>query len=124
MVPGPSWPRACPGAPPNNKNLASRPGREALGRSRGGLSTKVHLAADHAPRLSEHAQAARSLPLVDRLRSAPLGQAMLPCLVSLVFREVTKLLRVVGNDCPLWHVLYMDERNTPIWRSYLGGQCI
>ena len=40
-VPGPrTWSR---GAPPNDKN---RPGREALGRSRGGLSTKIHLAAD------------------------------------------------------------------------------
>jgi hypothetical protein len=39
-----SWPR---GAPPNDKNPAARPGREALGRSRGGLSTKIHLAAGH-----------------------------------------------------------------------------
>ena len=38
-----SWSR---GAPPNDKNRAPRPGREALGRSRGGLSTKIHLAAD------------------------------------------------------------------------------
>ena len=35
------------GAPPNDKNLlASGTNREALGRSRGGLITKVHLAAD------------------------------------------------------------------------------
>ena len=38
-----SWSR---GAPPNDKNLPARPAREALGRSRGGLSTKIHLAAD------------------------------------------------------------------------------
>ena len=34
------------GAPPNDKNPPARPDREALGRSRGGLSTKIHLAAD------------------------------------------------------------------------------
>ena len=35
-----------PGAPPNDNNPPPRLGREALGRSRGGLSTKIHLAAD------------------------------------------------------------------------------
>jgi hypothetical protein len=34
------------GGPPNDKNLPARAVREALGRSRGGLSTKLHLAAD------------------------------------------------------------------------------
>ena len=34
------------GAPPNDKNRPARAAREALGRSRGGLSTKIHLAAD------------------------------------------------------------------------------
>lgn len=34
------------GAGSNHKNRARRPGREALGRSRGGLTTKIHLAAD------------------------------------------------------------------------------
>jgi len=39
-----SWSR---GAGPNDKNLSvGGAGREALGRSRGGLSTKIHLAAD------------------------------------------------------------------------------
>jgi hypothetical protein len=33
-------------APSNDENLPARPGREAPGRSRGGLSTKIHLAAD------------------------------------------------------------------------------
>ena len=40
-------PGGSPGAPANDNNPPARPGREALGRSRGGLSTKIHLAADH-----------------------------------------------------------------------------
>jgi transposase len=40
-------PPSCPGgAGPNDKNRPAGPGREALGRSRGGLTTKVHLVAD------------------------------------------------------------------------------
>ena len=40
-------PRTCSqGAAPNDKNLVARPGREALGRYRGGLGTKIHLTAD------------------------------------------------------------------------------
>jgi hypothetical protein len=38
-----TWSR---GAAANDKNPPARPGREGLGRSRGGLSTKIHLAAD------------------------------------------------------------------------------
>jgi hypothetical protein len=35
-----------PEAPPNDNNPPARPGREAPARSHGGLSTKIHLAAD------------------------------------------------------------------------------
>jgi transposase len=52
--PGTRCPRSWPqGAPPNDKNPAARPGREALGRSRGGLSTKIHLAADRFGKLKQ-----------------------------------------------------------------------
>lgn len=34
------------GAGPNHKNQVAKPSRESLGRSRGGLTTKIHLAAD------------------------------------------------------------------------------
>src|SRR5262249_35703361 len=48
------------GAAPNDKNpRAGRPGREALGRSRGGLTTKIHLVGDRLSRASAHA----SLPV-------------------------------------------------------------
>ena len=39
-------PRRLQGAPSNDKDGAADGDREALGRSRGGLSTKIHLAAD------------------------------------------------------------------------------
>ena len=39
-------PKWTPGADPNYPNSGGRPAREALGRSRGGLTTKIHLAAD------------------------------------------------------------------------------
>ena len=39
-------PRRLQGAPPNDKDGGADGDREALGRSRGGLSTKIHLAAD------------------------------------------------------------------------------
>jgi hypothetical protein len=39
-------PRRPQGAPSNDKDRATDSDREALGRSRGGLSTKIHLAAD------------------------------------------------------------------------------
>jgi transposase len=44
----PARPPSCPtqGALPNYKNAEADHDREALGRSRGGLTTKVHLAAD------------------------------------------------------------------------------
>jgi transposase len=44
MQPGPAAfpPPASPGAPPNDR----KSGREGIGRSRGGLTTKIHLAAD------------------------------------------------------------------------------
>jgi transposase len=39
----PGWTQ---GAPSNYKDRTRQPGRESLGRSRGGLTTKIHLAAD------------------------------------------------------------------------------
>lgn len=44
------WPRqpATQGAPANDTNLATEPDNHALGRSRGGLSTKIHALADAA----------------------------------------------------------------------------
>jgi hypothetical protein len=39
-------PRSTQGAGSNNKKSDGRPSREALGRSRGGLTSKIHLAAD------------------------------------------------------------------------------
>ena len=63
------------GASPNDKNPAARPGREALGRSRGGLSTKIHLAADRRCRplariLSpgQHGDCPRFIPLMQAIR--------------------------------------------------------
>jgi transposase len=42
-----SRPSSCPqGAGSNDKKSAGKPSRESLGRSRGGLTSKIHLAAD------------------------------------------------------------------------------
>ena len=67
-----TWSR---GAAANDKNLAARPGREGLGRSRGGLSTKIHLAADRRCRpvariLSpgQHGDCPRFIPLLEAVR--------------------------------------------------------
>jgi transposase len=69
----PGWLR---GAPPNDKNPpGGGTNREALGRSRGGLSTKIHLAADRRCRpvtriLSpgQHGDSPRFIPLMDQIR--------------------------------------------------------
>jgi transposase len=60
------------GAPPNDKN---RPGREALGRSRGGLSTKIHLVADRRCRPltgiltpGQHGDCPGLIPLMGQVR--------------------------------------------------------
>jgi hypothetical protein len=73
----PDWSR---GAPSNDKNPAARPGREALGRSRGGLSTKIHLAADRRCRpvtriLSpgQHGDCPQFIPLLEQVRIARRG---------------------------------------------------
>ena len=73
-----SWPR---GAPPNDKNPAARPGREALGRSRGGLSTKIHLAADRRCRPvtriltpGQHGDCPQFIPLLNQVRIARRGK--------------------------------------------------
>jgi hypothetical protein len=73
--PVPAMPRQpiCPqGADANDKN--SGMGREALGRSRGGLSTKIHLVADRRCRpiariLSpgQHGDSPRFIPLMDSI---------------------------------------------------------
>jgi transposase len=67
------------GAPPNDKNPGA--GREALGRSRGGLSTKIHLAADRrcrpVTRLTspgQHGDAPRFIPVLDAIRIARRGK--------------------------------------------------
>jgi len=76
-------PRACSqGAAPNDKNPpAPGAGREALGRSRGGLSTKIHLAADRRCRpltriLSpgQHGDCPRFIPLMEAIRIARRGK--------------------------------------------------
>jgi transposase len=64
------------GAPANDKDPgASEPGREALGRSRGGLTTKIHLAADRRCRpvtriLSpgQHGDSPRFIPVMNQIR--------------------------------------------------------
>lgn len=74
----PSWSR---GAPSNDKNLPGRPGREALGRSRGGLSTKIHLAADRRCRPvtriltpGQHGDCPQFIPLLDKIRIGRRGK--------------------------------------------------
>ena len=67
-----NWPR---GALANDKNPAAAPaGREALGRSRGGLSTKIHLVADRRCRPltrittpGQHGDCPRFIALMDQL---------------------------------------------------------
>ena len=73
----PSWPR---GASPNDKNLPARAVREALGRSRGGLSTKIHLAADRRCRPvtriltpGQHGDCPQFIPLLNQVRIARRG---------------------------------------------------
>jgi transposase len=68
-----TWTR---GAAPNDKNPPGQgTNREALGRSRGGLTTKIHLAADRRCRpitgmLSpgQHGDSPRFIPLLDQIR--------------------------------------------------------
>jgi transposase len=70
----------CGGAPPNDNNRPGRPGREALGRSRGGLSTKIHLAADSQCRPvtwiltpGQHGDCPQFIPLLNQVRIARRG---------------------------------------------------
>ncbi len=82
----PSWSR---GAPPNDKNPQAAPAnpakpggdREAPGRSRGGLSTKVHLAADRRCRPvtriltpGQHGDCPQFIPLLEQVRIARRGK--------------------------------------------------
>lgn len=69
------------GAASNDKNPGSSTGREALGRSRGGLSTKIHLLADRRGRpltriLSpgQHGDCPLFIPLLEQLRIARVGE--------------------------------------------------
>ena len=78
----PSWSR---GASPNDKNLPARAVREALGRSRGGLSTKIHLAADRRCRPvtgiltpGQHGDCPQFIPLLDQVRIRPPRQRPAP----------------------------------------------
>jgi Transposase DDE domain len=68
-------------APPNDKIPVARPGREALGRSRGGLSTKIHLAADRRCRPvtqiltpGQHGDCPQFIPLLEAVRIARRGK--------------------------------------------------
>jgi transposase len=80
--PGTRCPRNwSPGAPPNDNNPPGRPGREALGRSRGGLSTKIHLAADLRCRPvtriltpGQYGDCPQFIPLLDHVRVARRGK--------------------------------------------------
>jgi transposase len=63
------------GALPNDKNRRAGAGREALGRSRGGLTTKVHLVADRRCRPitritspGQHGDCPKFIPLIDQIR--------------------------------------------------------
>jgi transposase len=69
------------GAASNDKNPGGTAAREALGRSRGGLSTKIHLLADRrcrpVTRLTspgQHGDCPRFIPLLDQLRIARRGK--------------------------------------------------
>src|SRR6266571_45248 len=73
MQPGPAArpPLASPGAPANDR----KSGREGIGRSRGGLTTKIHLAADlrcrPVARLTspgQHGDSPAFTPLMDAIR--------------------------------------------------------
>jgi transposase len=66
------------GRPPNDKNP---PGREALGRSRGGLSTKIHLMADRRCRPltdiltpGQHGDCPQFIPLMGQVRIGRRGR--------------------------------------------------
>jgi Transposase DDE domain len=72
-----TWSR---GAAANDKNPPARPGREGLGRSRGGPSTEIHLAADRRCRpvariLSpgQHGECPRFIPLREAIRISRRG---------------------------------------------------
>jgi transposase len=75
-------PLTCPGgARPNDKIPGPGPGREALGRSRGGLTTKIHLVADRRCRpvtriLSpgQHGDCPKFIPLMGQIRIARRGK--------------------------------------------------
>jgi transposase len=69
------------GAASNDKSPGSAAGREALGRSRGGLSTKIHLLADRRCRPltqiltpGQHGDCPRFIPLLEQLRIARRGK--------------------------------------------------
>ena len=66
----------------NDKNP---PGREALGRSRGGLTTKIHLAADRRCRPvtriltpGQHGDCPQFIPLLNQVQIRPPGHRAAP----------------------------------------------
>ena len=75
-VPGTPCPPNCArGALPNDKKAAAGLGREGLGRSRGGLTTKIHLVADRRCRPltriltpGQHGDCPQFIPLMDQIR--------------------------------------------------------
>lgn len=76
-----AWPADLATGAANDKNPPAGPGWEALGRSRGGLSTKIHLAADRRCRplarlLSpgQHGDCPRFIPLLQAIRIARRGK--------------------------------------------------
>ena len=79
MLGGPCSRTCSQGAAANDKNPAG-PGREALGRSRGGLGTKIHLTADRRCRpvsriLSpgQHGDCPQFIPLMQAVRISRRG---------------------------------------------------
>jgi transposase len=81
-APGMSCPQSwSQGALPNDKNPAARSARDALGRSRGGVSTKIHLAADRRCRPvtriltpGQHGDCPQFIPLMQAIRIARRGK--------------------------------------------------
>jgi hypothetical protein len=81
-VPATCRPPPGPGGTlPNDNKPAARPGGEALGRSRGGLTTKIHLAADRCCHpltgiltCGQHADCPQFIPLMNQVRVVRRGQ--------------------------------------------------
>ena len=100
-----------PGAGSTDKKSAGRPPREALGRSRGGLTTKIHLVADRRCRPitwltspGQHGDSPRLIPLIEAICGMSRGPG----------RPRTRPARVLADKA------YSSTGN----RSYLRGRGI